>query len=143
MYNPTFIGDIDLNDDALAHFGVKGMKWRRRKGTKKNTKKMSKEQKERYYARKMADDVVDGRRKNYEGLPGASDSRDIHSPMTDNSPGRDFVNKSRVQTYSRYEDPYQTKLSKFVEGQRYVHNTYETSREEFDKALEERKRRKK
>ena len=32
MYNPTFLGDIDLNEDTLAHYGVKGMKWRRRKG---------------------------------------------------------------------------------------------------------------
>ena len=31
MYNPTFIGDIDLNEETLAHYGVKGMKWRRRK----------------------------------------------------------------------------------------------------------------
>ena len=32
MYNPTFIGDIDLNEETLAHYGVKGMKWRHRKG---------------------------------------------------------------------------------------------------------------
>ena len=31
MYNPTFISDIDLNEETLAHYGVKGMKWRRRK----------------------------------------------------------------------------------------------------------------
>lgn len=24
---PTYIGDIDLNEETLAHFGVKGMKW--------------------------------------------------------------------------------------------------------------------
>lgn len=39
MYNPTFISDIDLNEETLAHYGVKGMKWRRRKkGTKTKTK---------------------------------------------------------------------------------------------------------
>ena len=39
MYNPTFIGDIDLNEETLTHYGVKGMKWRRRKkGTKTKTK---------------------------------------------------------------------------------------------------------
>lgn len=37
MYNPTFIGDIDLNEETLTHYGVKGMKWRHRKGTKRKT----------------------------------------------------------------------------------------------------------
>lgn len=32
MYNPTFIGDIELNEETLAHYGVKGMKWRHRRG---------------------------------------------------------------------------------------------------------------
>ena len=25
--NPTYLGDIELNEDTLAHYGVKGMKW--------------------------------------------------------------------------------------------------------------------
>ena len=37
-YQPTYIGEIELNEEALAHFGVKGMKWRRRK-TRTNKKK--------------------------------------------------------------------------------------------------------
>lgn len=28
---PTYLGDIELNEDTLAHYGVKGMKWRRHK----------------------------------------------------------------------------------------------------------------
>jgi len=30
-YQPTYIGEIELNEETLAHYGVKGMKWRRRK----------------------------------------------------------------------------------------------------------------
>lgn len=29
----TYLGDIELTDEVLAHYGVKGMKWRHRKGT--------------------------------------------------------------------------------------------------------------
>lgn len=39
MYNPTFIGDIDLNEETLAHYGVKGMKWRKRKAKLKSNLK--------------------------------------------------------------------------------------------------------
>ena len=28
----TYLGDIDLNEETLAHYGVKGMKWKYRKG---------------------------------------------------------------------------------------------------------------
>ena len=30
-YEPTYLGDIELNEETLAHYGVKGMRWRRRK----------------------------------------------------------------------------------------------------------------
>ena len=31
MMTPTYIGDIELNKETLAHYGIKGMKWRVRK----------------------------------------------------------------------------------------------------------------
>lgn len=30
-YQPTYLGEIELSEDSLAHYGVKGMKWRKRK----------------------------------------------------------------------------------------------------------------
>lgn len=33
--NPTYIGELELSEDTLAHYGVKGMKWRRRKAKTK------------------------------------------------------------------------------------------------------------
>ena len=36
---PTYIGDIDLNEDTIAHYGVKGMKWHKRKKVKKTNAK--------------------------------------------------------------------------------------------------------
>lgn len=32
MYEPTYLGDIELSEETLEHYGVRGMKWRRRKG---------------------------------------------------------------------------------------------------------------
>jgi len=31
MYTPTYLGEIPLDEETLAHYGVKGMKWGRRK----------------------------------------------------------------------------------------------------------------
>lgn len=31
MYTPTYIGEISLDEETLAHYGVKGMKWGKRK----------------------------------------------------------------------------------------------------------------
>ena len=44
MYNPTFIGEIDLNEDTLAHYGVKGMRWGRRRETKEEAKSRRKKE---------------------------------------------------------------------------------------------------
>lgn len=34
-YNPTYLGEIELTEETLAHYGVKGMRWRNRKGRTK------------------------------------------------------------------------------------------------------------
>lgn len=47
-----------LNNETLAHYGIKGMKWRRRKN-----KTIDKKTKERIVAEHLADEVVDGKRK--------------------------------------------------------------------------------
>ena len=31
MYEPTYLGEIELSEETLAHYGVKGMRWRHRK----------------------------------------------------------------------------------------------------------------
>lgn len=46
-----------LNEDTLAHYGVKGMKWKKRKAKKKSQK-----QKDDYVASHIADDIVSGKR---------------------------------------------------------------------------------
>lgn len=51
----------ELNDETLTHYGVKGMKWHRK--TKRLHDALKEKRKRNYYARKMADDVLSGRRK--------------------------------------------------------------------------------
>ena len=36
MYEPTYLGEIELSEETLTHYGIKGMKWRNRKGRSKN-----------------------------------------------------------------------------------------------------------
>ena len=53
-----------LNEDTLTHYGVKGMKWRKRKkGVYQRPAKMSKSLKDKIQAQHLADDVSDGRKK--------------------------------------------------------------------------------
>lgn len=37
MYEPTYLGEIELSEDTLEHYGVKGMKWRNRRNRNSNT----------------------------------------------------------------------------------------------------------
>lgn len=42
-YEPTYLGEIELNEETLAHYGVKGMKWRHRKqfeGVRRNRRRV-------------------------------------------------------------------------------------------------------
>lgn len=39
--NPTYLGELELSEDTLAHYGIKGMKWRHRK-VEKTQKKVGK-----------------------------------------------------------------------------------------------------
>lgn len=35
MIEPTYLGEIELSEETLAHYGVKGMRWGRRRAKKK------------------------------------------------------------------------------------------------------------
>lgn len=64
----------ELNEDTLAHYGIKGMKWRKIKNKIKNSLPgASKRRMQRYNAQKMADDVMTGRRKSNAGKDRATD----------------------------------------------------------------------
>ena len=53
-----------LNEDTLTHYGVKGMKWRKRKkGFYQNPAKMSKSLKDKIQAQHLADDISDKRKR--------------------------------------------------------------------------------
>lgn len=126
MYNPTFIGDIDLNEDTLAHFGVKGMKWRRRKGKKKSDK----ERKEDYYAQKMADDAADGRRR--YGQPrtvGSGKNTRVQTGITMTNPNSDHVSTANIHSRNK-------------QGNVQSYSAATTSRDKFEREYLKRLRRK-
>jgi len=63
-----------LDEDTLAHYGVKGMKWRRVKNKIKNSLPgASKRRMKQYNAQKMADDVMTGRRNKANGVGTTND----------------------------------------------------------------------
>lgn len=83
-YNPTYLGEIELSEDTLAHFGVKGMKWgviKRKIKNKANdlykrTKKYKRQEqirRSRNVGRHIADDVATGR----YGMKGGSDGKGL------------------------------------------------------------------
>ena len=63
-YQPTYLGEIELSEESLTHYGVKGMKWRRRKANlkKRNVNRKARERSDRHTASHLAEDVLDGRR---------------------------------------------------------------------------------
>lgn len=55
---PTYIGDIDLNEETLAHFGIKGMKWGKRKARLKGKALEVKTKIRRYINKYRNDDEI-------------------------------------------------------------------------------------
>lgn len=59
---PTYLGDIDLTYDTLEHYGVKGMKWRFRKGIHKVENMLTaRARKKRYVSSHLAQDREKGK----------------------------------------------------------------------------------
>ena len=110
MYNPTFIGDIDLNEETLTHYGVKGMKWRKKiKG--------------KYYSTKSKiEESVTKMRRNRMGLSAGRISVQngkYNTGRKDNgkagyNPDDPFPEKSKTHTY-RWGNPNGTRMTKKLE----------------------------
>ena len=82
----------ELNEDTLTHFGIKGMKWRKRKADKKAQKRN-----EKYVANKMADDIESGRRHLHKGV----------------APGGDITKDGTyIPTVDRYKNYYNLSISR-------------------------------
>lgn len=66
--NPTYLGEIDLSEETLAHFGVKGMRWGRRRARKKAERKRitvedrKNRRHDKYVADHIAEDISKGKR---------------------------------------------------------------------------------
>ena len=132
----------DYYNDYITHYGVKGMKWYKK--TKRLSDNMNQLRKRKYYAKKMADDILSGRRK-YE--PNRADNQTSitrsDKSVTAKSTGytmfggarKDKSRKGQVQTQSRYRkagEPFNTATK-----------TYHTSKKLVEAELKKRSKRKK
>ena len=61
--NPTYLGEIELSEETLAHYGVKGMRWGRRKVRQllNNNPIARRRRQNRHAASHLADDILTGR----------------------------------------------------------------------------------
>ncbi len=132
----------DLDEKLLMHYGVKGMKWHKK--TKRLSDSMKELRKRKYYAKKMADDILSGRRK-YE--PNRADiwSNVLSSDRTITAKSKDYSlvggarkdnsRKGQVQANSRYR--------KVGEAFNTATPTYRTSKKRVEEELKKRSKRKK
>ena len=89
--------------DSLEHYGIKGMRWRRKKG-----RKMSQEQKRKYAASKIADDMYNGRINRILDPSADRVSNYLMNPSWDTFKAMKFSDIKKVISYSknlsRYSD---------------------------------------
>lgn len=154
---PTYIGDIDLNEETLAHYGIKGMKWHIRKAKNKilglrrkrkvdtnkarsnaqnNYEERRRKQKEKYVADHIAEDISKGKRVSF--------IRDINKDSRYIKEG-----KQGTYTHSSDKDHVFTYTAKNIErtpsgASMYVDSEHRgTTRDQFVKSRKAQAKRKK
>lgn len=110
----------ELSDETLAHYGVKGMKWGRRRGKKSRLvrSKTNKGRALRNITQHIADEVADGKYRDRDGKP--------------NKYGY-YEYERTVPYYKRVKNPNSSST---------VVSVYNHKGDEVEKALESRRRRK-
>lgn len=115
----------ELNEDTLAHYGIKGMKWKKRKDKKR---------KDKYVADHLAEDVAKGRRRETDapyikvGNRPARLTKEFTRSVMKYSPDRKKVVAVLAQTYKNSNDTF---------GSQAV-----TTEKAYNKALKSAKKRK-